>query len=511
MANEKASSRIEIPVIRQDGPPAMTGIRKDMVPERVFSFEKAPDPIPEAEIQGTFSSDVVIAGGGLAGVSGAMAAVEAGAQTILIEKTNTFASFGGDIAAVGSRMQKKLGIEIDKDEVLLALMKYGANKPDQSLLRLWAEGSGASMDWLLDMTEAAGLKVEMGSYPPPANFNNADEYYPQYLATHHFGLRNKVVQTILEAAVKKGLKVYTFTRAKQLSRTGKSRVTGLIAQDKEGRYIRFQAKKAVILCTGDYGSNAEMMAKYCPQAAYLPSLKPTSTGEGHQMAMWVGAMMEEGPHAPMSHAFASEAGNYPFLQVNLRGQRFQNEDVPGQSYTNAWERQPGRTAWQVFDSKYVEQSKTMGIGHAKIPLTPETVKNLEKQLLQAATIDELGAKMGLPVSIFKATVQRYNELAHLGKDLDFAKRPDRLFPIETPPFYAGKGRYALLCVMGGLNLNTKLQALDKEWEVIPGLYLAGNTMGNRFAVDYPTIVPGISLGMALHYGKTAGHNAATLE
>ena len=119
--------------------------------------------------------------------------------------------------------------------------------------------------------------------------------------------------------------------------------------------------------------------------------------------------------------------------------------------------------------------------------------------------------MEVPVETFKATVARYNELARMGKDLDFGKRPDRLTTIEKPPYYASQGGYALLIVMGGLNVNPRLQALDRDWEVIPGLYLAGSTMGNRFAVDYPTIVPGLSNGMALHFGRVVGQNAVTLE
>ena len=106
----------------------------------------------------------------------------------------------------------------------------------------------------------------------------------------------------------------------------------------------------------------------------------------------------------------------------------------------------------------------------------------------ANSIEELAVKMKLPVETFKATVKRYNELARSGKDLDFGKRPDRLFPIDTPPYYAGKSGYSLLAVMGGLNINQKLQPLDKDWEAIPGIYLAGNTMGNRFAGRLPNYV-----------------------
>ena len=154
----------------------------------------------------------------------------------------------------------------------------------------------------------------------------------------------------------------------------------------------------------------------------------------------------------------------------------------------------------------------MGIGLGKMnEATDEARQSVEKQAVTANTIEELAEKMGVPIETFKATVARYNELARMGKDLDFGKRPDRLTTIDKPPYYAGKGLYFFLAVIGGINVNTRLQALDKDWEVIPGLYLAGNTMGNRFAVDYPTMCPGICNGMAVHFGRVAGINAATLE
>ena len=117
-------------------------------------------------------------------------------------------------------------------------------------------------------------------------------------------------------------------------------------------------------------------------------------------------------------------------------------------------------------------------------------------------------KLKLPAETFKATINRYNTLARSGKDLDFGKRPDRMSPIDTPPFYAGKSGYTLLAVVGGLNVNPRLQPLDKDWNTIPGLFLAGNTVGNRFSGDYPTMCRGLSHGMALHFGRIAGFNAA---
>ncbi len=483
--------------------------RKDLVPERQYGFEIPPAQIPAADIQKIIDADVVVVGAGVAGLSAALEAAEAGARTILIEKMAAIQARGHDNAFIDSRLQKKLGIEIDKDEVILNLVKYSGNRADQRLIRMWAEGSGQTADWLLDMLEAAGVEMIICKYPPPPGFNNATEYYPQYSVTHQVSSERLVAKCLLDNALQKGVKVYFKTPARQLLRKGSGKVTGVIAQNAAGEYWKFNAMKAVVLCTGDYSNNSAMMAKYCPLTAYLPSMTPTSTGEGHLMAMWIGGVMEPGPHAPMMHGPAGPLLSSAFLEVNLLGERFQNEDVPIQSNVNALERQPGRTAWQVFDSKYLQEIPNHGIGLGKILVGTDQVKqDVAKISITAGSIEELAIKMKLPVDTFKATVERYNELARLEKDLDFGKRADRLSPVDKPPYYAGKAGYLLLAVMGGLNINSNLQPLDKNWQAIPGLFLGGNTMGNRFAGDYPTMCPGLSHGMAIHYGRIAGLNAA---
>jgi fumarate reductase flavoprotein subunit len=484
--------------------------RKDIIPERKYDFELPPDPVPSSDIKKHIDADVVVVGAGIAGLSAALSAAEEGAKTALLEKTATVQARGHDNAFIGSRLQEKLGIEIDKDEIILNLMKYGSNKPDQRLIRMWAEGSGKAADWLMDMTDAAGLEVIMKQYPPPPAFNNATEYYPQYHVTHHYRSERPVAKCLIDNALRKGVAAYFRIRAKQLLRKREGRVTGVIAQNAVGEYLQFNAAKAVILCTGDYGNNAEMMAKYCPQSSYLAPMITTSTGDGHMMAIWIGAVMEPGPHTPMIHGPAGPLLSSAFLQVNLLGERFQNEDVPIQSNVNAVERQPGKMAWQVFDSKYPDELPCHGIGLGKIIVATEKIRQeVAKTALTADSIEELAAKMKLPVETFKATIKRYNKLARLKKDLDFGKRPDRLSPIDRPPYYAGKSGYSLLTVLGGLNINQKLQPLDKDWEIIPGIYLAGNTMGGRFAGDYPTMCPGLSHGMAIHFGRIAGLNAVS--
>jgi fumarate reductase flavoprotein subunit len=495
------------------------------------SFEIEPPRIAVEDIKETFDTDIVVIGAGTSGKAAALSAAQAGAQVIQIDKHVTFRWSGGIIAAIDSRLQKKLAIEIDRDEVILALMKWGGNKPDQRLLRLWAEHSGPVMDWLMDMTESAGIETVMYQWPRPEGYDSTTEYYPEFPVGHwhkdgtnltlDHSLPLKCVQNhTLELRVD----IRYQTRALRLVRREKGRVTGVIARDEDGTYVQFNTRKAVVLCTGDYGSNPAMMQKYCPVAAEIARKnniymvrnedlrragEPLNVGDGHLMAMWIGGVMEPGPHAPMSHAALGPGGVNPYLRVNAKGRRYENEDVPGQSVANALARQPGKKVWQVFDAKWEEELSRMGVGLGRFHAVNEVVRGRFNELvIKADTIEELAKKMDVPAETFKATVSRYNELARLGRDLDFGKNPERLTTIEKPPFYAGSLVQEFLVVLGGLNVNTKLQMLDSEWKAIPGIYLAGNTVGNRFAVDYPTMCPGLSHGMAWTTGRLAGLSAA---
>ncbi|OGO45181.1 MAG: hypothetical protein A2Z05_01080 [Chloroflexi bacterium RBG_16_60_22] len=495
------------------------------------SFEIEPPPVPAEEIRETFTADVVVVGAGTSGKAAALSAAEAGARVIQIDKHTTYRWSGGIIAAIDSRLQKQLGIEVDKDEVILELMKWGGNKPDQRLIRLWADHSGAVMDWLMDMTEPEGVRTVMYQWPRPAAFDLKTEYYKEFPVGHwHTDGRNKTLEHKLaldcaeKRALKLGVDIRYRTRAVRLLRRGKGRVTGVIARDKDGHKVQINARRAVVLCTGDYGSNPAMMQKYCPTAAEVArknniymvrnedlrrAPEPLNVGDGHLMGMWIGAVMEPGPHAPMSHASVGPAGSTPFLRVNTEGSRYENEDVPGQNIANSLVRQPGQRVWQVFDARWTEELPRMGIGLGRFYEVTDFIRGRFNDFaIQADTLKELAGKMGVSYGALRATVDRYNELARLGKDLDFGKRPDRLTTIEEPPFYAGLVVQEFLVVLGGLNTNPGLQPLDEDRKVIPGIYLAGNTVGNRYAVDYPTMCAGLSHGMAWTTGRLAGLSAA---
>jgi succinate dehydrogenase/fumarate reductase flavoprotein subunit len=144
-----------------------------------------------------------------------------------------------------------------------------------------------------------------------------------------------------------------------------------------------------------------------------------------------------------------------------------------------------------------------GLGYTTLAMVEESVD------VVANTLPELAEKMGLPLENVLSSIERYNEQCETGHDSDYGKDPRRLFPIKSPPYYACAFESAgMLVVMGGLEVNGKLQPLNDKGEPILGLYATGNAAGGRYLVEYPVTVAGISLAQALTFGRLAGQNAA---
>lgn len=256
------------------------------------------------------------------------------------------------------------------------------------------------------------------------------------------------------------------------------------------------------------------------------------------MGMWAGGQMENGPHAPTAHHMGGVLGVDSFLFLNTRGERFMDEEIPGQNLSNAILRQPpspdatvreeGTLAWQIFDSKWPEQIEYMPEGHGAVThyVAPEDVENYTTVLeegswglvsdqmvedgvtVKADTLEELFELMHMDPETAQTSVDRYNELCHNGEDEDFGKVASRMFPLENPPYYAVSfGLPLMLYVFGGLNCDLEGRVLDADYNPIPGLYVGGNTMGGRFLVDKPVVVAGLGLATALTFGRLAGMKA----
>lgn len=244
-----------------------------------------------------------------------------------------------------------------------------------------------------------------------------------------------------------------------------------------GLWTRLRAWGAVILCSGDYGHDEEMLNYYIPCAKKVQKiLYPNSfnTGDGQKMGLWVGAGIDEGPHAPMlfDNALLDPDGNpggrmdaiprQPWLAVNKNGERYANEDLPFAYISNAVRQQVGLTRWTIWDAKWPEEAprfkqsacKKLQFHHRLNEFNDLVEKGV---IVKADTLEELAQKAHLPLENLKASVERYNELARKGVDEDFGKDAVYLTTVEKAPFYAGHIGTSLLVTLGGLTINDKLQ------------------------------------------------------
>ena len=485
-------------------------------------FETPPPPIPQRDISETITTDVVVVGAGISGLTAAASAAEAGARVIQLEKGETFHHRGLHNAALASKLQKKAGIEVDRDSLIYTLMEFAAYRNNQKLVKLWADNCDRVMDWLIDMADAAGVEVILDTSTKPW-------YFPNYPIIHVFlpDRQESLAKMLMEYGQARGLDIRWETPAVQLLREGKGRVTGVIARNAKGDYVQFNARKGVILCAGDYGNNPEMVKRYLRPAAqnlrvvYEPDV---NTGDGHQMGLWVGADIDDTPHCAMiwdfavfSHTGLFNMGRQPWLYVNSNGERFMNEDLPYGYECNQILQQPGNCAYAIWDAKYDDEWPKMQSQCCKNMGPPTFLwspKQLEEALADgnvqtASTIRELAQKIKVPADTLESTVARYTELARTGKDLDFGKHPDRLTTLEKPLYYACKMETRRMVILSGLKINTRLQVLDTERQPIPGLYAAGNNSGSFFGDTYASTVPGLTHSRAWTFGRLAGLNAAS--
>jgi fumarate reductase flavoprotein subunit len=344
-------------------------------------FETPPAAIADSQIKETINTDVVVVGAGFAGMCAAVRAGQMGAKVVLLEKASTMGFRGYDYAAVNSKAQKSVGNVIDPVKVLRELMRWGGYKGDQEVVSLFVNRSGEANDWLLDMATALGCKHTVWKAEEMVAPGATIEAIPTMTfvldpPAQAFDAMPKgtlpptaaMAWTLLENAKKVGVDVRFSTPAEQLIRPyNQGRVTGIVAKQKDGSYIKFNTAKGVILCAGDYGHNPDMLKKWIPSSEYMDMcLYPgnNNTGDGHKMGIWAGAAIDELPHAPMyfdigmveEPGLADSVMRQPWLSVNHRGERYANEDLPYAYISNAVRQQPGHQRWTIWDAKWPEEA-----------------------------------------------------------------------------------------------------------------------------------------------------------
>ena len=529
--------------------------------------------IDESKVTKTVDVDVAVVGCGVAGVAAVRSIAEDGGKVAAFEKADGPQCRSGEYAVINGNVQAKWGRNTwtreQIDEIVDSHMVESTYRCKRSIMSKWAHNIGDAFDWWVEAnpdlyyaeTTRSAIPDENANnflipifYPLPENYDWKQERFPCYPTSVEFLPNQSVtVNANMQKAVDTG-NVDTFYGCfveKLIMEDG--RCVGLYARDAAtGEYIKCNAAKGVILSTGDYSQNTKMLQHFCPEVienniqCLFTNVDVegsfTNQGDGIQLGMWAGAQVQQS-HAPMIHHMGGGAdlsgvgvmGNAGFLNLDLNGKRFMNEDLPGQQLENQIELQKNRESWQIFDSNWPQQLPYMPAAHggacyyedyaseAEGPKNNTTYRNYKSpyqleaavadgRAVKADTLEELVAKIYPDDTAAQQTalesIQRYNQLAKDGYDEDFHKPASRMWAVENGPFYADKFTTALLLVcIGGLESDENCHTFDADRNVIPGLYVAGNVQGNRFATEYPIGLKGVSHSMAMYYGYVAGKNA----
>jgi len=545
--------------------------------------------IDSKDIVETHDFDVVILGGGHAGTQAALAAAQEGASVAVIEAqpADAYVWFGDDCATYNSQFLINKGFgPYDLGEITAEFVRRSAGRARPDIVKLFVDNSGEMLDNLVSIVPETSNVFDFESnqcivqiaYNKPAGVD-----YP--LEKSGFKAWASSIQTMssrnltpvdgredisrlseLEiysklAAEKLGAQWFNEHTAVVLVQSDSGDVTGAIASNADGAYVQFNAAKGVLLTTGDFSSNPDMVYNLFDDGNEWGIRVGQERdrmgafgrdGVGHKLGCWAGGGIEPHPRPAMSTAkgVPGPFGTVPALFLNGEGKRFMNESMAQYAGVTIL-RQPLLFTAVLMDANYLDVMKSAGLDHgapnwgypAQIAQLEEDMKNVPlddpaggevtqveivnvdvasagtKPVFASNTLEGLLKLLGYEGEALQtalASIERYNEICAGGKDSDFGKDTECLIPVKTPPFYGiseevnGTTKATLVTLAGLLtDENLNVQKLDRSGS-IKGLYAAGNCLGQRYGIGYATPTAGNSIGMAMTHGRVAGKIIAKL-
>ena len=448
-----------------------------------------------------YEADVIIVGAGTAGLPAAVVAAEAGANVAILELMSYCASSLALVnvgpAFAGTDVQKEQGVDDSPEQYYKDGVELAKGVPE--MWRVYTDNQLDTYYW------CKKIGVKFGElFAPPAHTRKRG-----------FFVKGSDMLRVLEKTAKeKGVEILFLHRAIRLItdlQTG--RVLGLKVRLKDSKEEKnFKAKRAVIITSGGFGRNREMVEEYGPEFVdWVPTMPPGHLGDGLKMALGIGAGTKDVGHA-VCGSFAvdvvSKTGVMDFvgyaggIMVNVNGQRFWDEATRKSFYGMLSEKgmqQPGGFFYVVFDDKAKNKVRPGKLGKAKP--------------FQGDTIEELAEKAGIDPQGLKETIAKYNsDIQSVGYDTVCDRRtlegcdgtPET---IDAPPYYAVKCKGSTSSFKGGLRINTRCQVLNQYDEIIPNLYAAGEVTGGLWSA-HGTYLPCTMVTAAMTFGRIAGKNAA---
>ena len=473
-------------------------------------------------------TDVIIVAGGPAGLAASVAVGENGLKSVIFEKSNTTggaANMGMGPLGINTHIQKQNFNDLSVEDALKMHMDYTHYRVDEDLVQAYFNKSADTIKWLEDM----GVR-----------FAGAFRYFRESEATWHIVMPENghigpraasgMTKALAERAVELGAELLLETPVDDLI-VEDGTVKGVYAHDRNGEKIEARGK-AVIVCTGGFGSNKEMIAEHFDLHLfedYFPFALPGMDGDGLNM-MWKAGAVKYAPQIEaiyqlpdnMSWPFADGVLRQPNLMINQLGQRFMNEGMMGNTtFTgNALRLQPGNYGYCIMDGSILKKYQKHGpdivdIVHpaAMFDMVDQDIARAEAEgypaIITADTVEELAEKLKIDVDVLQETLDTYNEYCEKGEDLQFHKDRAFLHPIRGKGKYlVGKFYLGAYGTIGGVRINKYCEVLAADLKPIPGLYSAGSDANTIYGDSYNFTLPGNTMGFAVNSGRMAGERAA---
>ena len=484
-------------------------------------------------------TDIVIVGGGLAGLAAANALVKKGVKPIVLEKLPFLGGAGlfpeGSLG-VNTRYQKEHGIKTTVQQVLDAGLQYHHFRADPAVLRVLIEGSKETIDEIADMgIQFRGIRTMYGP--------------EESLMTWHLfkgGAAAVIEKFIKNIEARKGT-ILTETTAKRLI-VENGKVAGVEATDAAGNVHIIRAKK-VIIATGGFAANKEMLAQYVFDSSALGMVEPIwlrgpvndgRTGDGINMARLVGAgvagmhaVAGNAPYLPDNPPINQFSGPdelkqgrcalaQPWLWVDHTGRRFFNESR-GSVFVDVYNAMTsaGGVSYTIFDQEKMDRMINQGavLPFNAIVLAGVPLKSLPKTweigmqrgwAFKADSIKELAQQIGVPPENLLDTMKKVNSYAEKGVDPEFGRKKEHLekFNLKKGPYYALKAIRAFFLTLGGVTVTPHFEAKTPQGDVIPNLYVVGQDIGGLYDSSYDLRCEGSASSFAMTSGRLAALNAA---
>ncbi len=438
-------------------------------------------------------TDLVVIGSGGTGLTAALSALEAGHRVIVLEKMpitggNTQLAAGG-MNAAETRPQAALKIADAWKTMYDDTMKGGQNINNPELVEILARQSSGSVDWLL------ALGADMNGVGRMAGASVDRTHRP--LAGDAVG--HNIVHALRQVAIKKQLDIRTNCQVLKILQAPNGRVTGVLARNKYGELFSVQAA-AVVLASGGFSANLARVTSYRPEyAGFSSTNQPGATGDGLDLGAAAGGELIDMQHiqihptqAAGSKILITEAvrGNGAIM-VNHEGRRFVNELTTRDAASAAVLKQPGGSAFLVFDTAIRKSLKQIE-GYYHLELVRE-----------GATPAALAAAIGANPKVLEQMLDTYNGYQAAKKDAEF-QRGDMPRPIKTGPFVALEIRPGIHYTMGGLRIDGKTQVLKADRKPVPGLFAGGEVTGGVHGANR---LGGNSISETITFGRIAATQA----